>query len=177
MHVIVICPLPNINNVLETRRSWVQISYRPKYFLGLIFTTAYVVFNTAKITFKFISDTDTILRVCTWLQITDILVKSVVNIHFVFASYEEKNTFSVANTVLNSTAMLVCFSLSENSDKAKLSMSRYTFSTPSLEGSFSMSSYSTFSASSFPKKDEMENDEHDLTSAIKTSDTKTKTQS
>ena len=66
-------------------------------------------FNTAKITFKFISDTDTILRVCTWLQIIDILVKSVVNIHFVFAS---KNAFSVANmanTVLNSIVMLVCF--------------------------------------------------------------------
>ena len=46
-------------------------------------------------------------------------------------------------------------------------MSRYTFSTPSLEGSFSMSSYSTFSVSSFPEKDEMENDEHDLTSADK----------
>ena len=69
-------------------------------------------FNTAKITFKLISDTDTILRVCTWLQIIDILVKSVVNIHFVFASYEEKNAFSVANmanTVLNSIVMLVCF--------------------------------------------------------------------
>ena len=53
-------------------------------------------------------------------------------------------------------------------------MSRYTFSNPSLEGSFSMSSYSTFSVSSFPKKDEMENDEYDLTSAIKSCHTKTK---
>ena len=88
MHVIVFCPIPNINNALETRKSWVQISYRPDYFSAL-----FSLFNTVEITFKFISDTDTILRICTWLQITDILVKSVVNIHFVFASYEEKMHF------------------------------------------------------------------------------------
>ena len=69
------------------------------------------------------------------------------------------------------------FSLSKNSGKAKLSMSRYTFSTPSLEGSFSMSSYSMFSVSSFPKKNEMENDEYDLTSAINPATPKRKTQS
>ena len=38
MHVIVFCPIPNINNALETRKSLVQISYRPEYFSGLIFT-------------------------------------------------------------------------------------------------------------------------------------------
>ena len=53
--VVVICPVPNINTAPYTRRSWVQIPYRPESFSGLIFTTAQVVSNTAKITYKFIS--------------------------------------------------------------------------------------------------------------------------
>ena len=34
-----------------SQRSWVQIPYRPEFFSGLIFTTAQVVFITAKIAF------------------------------------------------------------------------------------------------------------------------------
>ena len=108
MHVIVFCLVPNINNTILMH--WKRGGHGFKSRIDLnIFQALFSLFNTAKITFKFISDTDTILRVCTWLQIIDILVKSVVNIHFVFAS---KNAFSVANmanTVLNSIVMLVCF--------------------------------------------------------------------
>ena len=73
---------------------WKRVSHGFKSRIDLtIFQALFSLFNTVEITFKFISDTDTILRICTWLQITDILVKSVVNIHFVFASYEEKMHF------------------------------------------------------------------------------------
>ena len=34
-----------------SQKSWVQIPYRPEFFSGLIFTTAYVVHITARITF------------------------------------------------------------------------------------------------------------------------------
>ena len=92
MHVIVFCLVPNINNTILMH--WKRGGHGFKSRIDLnIFQALFSLFNTAKITFKFISDTDTILRVCTWLQITDILVKSVVNTHFVFASYEEKMHF------------------------------------------------------------------------------------
>ena len=90
MHVIVFCLVPNINNTILMQRG--GHGFKSRIDLN-IFQALFSLFNTAKITFKFISDTDTILRVCTWLQITDILVKSVVNIHFVFASYEGKMHF------------------------------------------------------------------------------------
>ena len=41
--------------VQRSQRSWVQILYRPEFFSGLIFTTAQVVFITAKIAFIFTS--------------------------------------------------------------------------------------------------------------------------
>ena len=41
--------------VQRSQRSWVQIPYRPEFFSGLIFTTAQVVFITAKIAFIFTS--------------------------------------------------------------------------------------------------------------------------
>ena len=37
------------------QRSWVQIPYSPEFFSGLLFTTAQVVFITAKIAFIFIT--------------------------------------------------------------------------------------------------------------------------
>ena len=37
------------------QRSWVQILYKPEFFSGLIFTTAQVVYITARITFIFMS--------------------------------------------------------------------------------------------------------------------------
>ena len=54
----------NIDNLLKasdqsaapaSQRSWIQIPYRPEFFFssGLIFTTAQVVFITAKIAFIF----------------------------------------------------------------------------------------------------------------------------
>ena len=88
---------------------WKRVSHGFKSRIDLnIFQALFSLFNTVEITFNFISDTDTILRICTWLQITDILVKSVVNIHLIF-SPQKKNAFSVANTVLNSIVMLVYF--------------------------------------------------------------------
>ena len=38
-----------------SQRSWVQIPYKPEFFSGLIFTTAHVMFTTAKIAIKFTS--------------------------------------------------------------------------------------------------------------------------
>ena len=47
------CKLSWQSTAPVSQRSWVQILYRPELFLGLIFSTAQVVFITAKITFIF----------------------------------------------------------------------------------------------------------------------------
>ena len=44
-----------MTSAIPVQWSWVQIPYRPEFFSGLIFTTAQVVFITAKIAFIFTS--------------------------------------------------------------------------------------------------------------------------
>ena len=60
----ILCPILYIHTVIMSnieKKAWrkfrlrTQIPYRPEFFSGLLFTTAKVVFITAKITLKFMS--------------------------------------------------------------------------------------------------------------------------
>lgn len=143
MHVIVFCPIPNINNALETRKSWVQISYRPEYFSGLIFTVQHCGDH---------------VQIHFWHRhYTEIMYlatrKECCEYTFCFRLIWGKNAFSVANTVLNSIVMLVYFFAFRKLWQSKIKHVKiYLFYSVAWRIVFHVIILNVFRVSSFPKK-------------------------